>query len=122
MIDLHRWEDEGGRIMNDGHDGGEHEDERVKACLERHGFYMRPGPGEALWVFIPVGVDADGAPLERARRSFADEARWWREGRFNDIARGLKADGHPVRVAQAPRGLWRRMATALRKIAWRWTT
>jgi hypothetical protein len=46
--------------------------------------------------------------------------RAWREGRFDAIARTLKAEGHPVRVDGPPRpGVFGRLLTALRRLAGR---
>lgn len=129
MVDLHKWEDDGGRVRPDEH--ADELDQRARVCLERHGFYMRPGPGERFWVFIPAGHDHDGAPLTRAWPCWPEEARAWREGRFNDIAVGLAQRGHPVRLDSGREtrptgggivaGL-RRLARAIRRRLWRATT
>jgi hypothetical protein len=125
VVDLHRWEDDGGRVVPHEHmEGGDIvDDPRAKICLERHGFYLRPGPGDRFWVFVPVGQAPDGSPLTRTRPCWPEESRAWREGRFNDIALGLKAEGHPVRVDGPPHpGVFGRLLTALRRLAGRWTT
>jgi hypothetical protein len=125
VVELHRWEDDGGRVVShEQMEGGDIvDDPRAKVCLQRHGFYLRPGPGDHFWVFIPVGTAPDGAPLTRTRLCFPEEVRAWREGNFGFIARNLAAEGHPVRVDGPPRpGLFGRLLTALRRLGGRWTT
>lgn len=84
--------------------------EQVLHARDHYGFWLDDGPiPDALFLFIPHGTDPqDGLPLYRTRQAWPEEARLWRAGRLDDLARMLALQGLPVRLP--PRGVWQRLA------------
>ena len=71
--------------------------QRVECCRQAYGFWLDPGPGGQLYLFVPYGQDpTDGAPLQLARQAWPHEADLWRRGRLADLARLLRNQGLPV--------------------------
>ena len=80
---------------------------RVEYCRENFGFWLAPGPGGRLYVYVPAGSDpADGAALTAAHLASETVVALWERGKYARIARILRALGAPVKE---PRSWWKRI-------------
>ena len=74
-------------------------------------------PTACHWLYVDAGADpVDGLPLTHARRASPLEARLWEQGRKDELARLLLAQGVPVQAPAPRRQRWewlRRLAGKL---------
>jgi hypothetical protein len=94
-------------------------EQQTALCRDRYGFWIAPGPGGQVFLFVPAGHDpGDGAPLTYARVASQHEVALWEAGKLDRLASlvspSLPRQHAPSATARKkPRGVWGKLLDAL---------